>query len=183
MALIKCRECGKELSATALVCPHCGFPNKRKSKLGLIIIAIFTIVLLITSVILLSNFVQKKASEDSYKKIDSLASLDVAIYGDNSVILLSQTTCSYCKKFKPVLEKVQNDYNLDVYEITLDELDSELFDDMTSADNDFGDFFYENNEWGTPLLLLFRDGELVGSLSGYTEEENLVEILKDYDFI
>ena len=41
MALIKCRECGKELSATALVCPHCGFPNKRKSKLGLIIIAIF----------------------------------------------------------------------------------------------------------------------------------------------
>ena len=84
---------------------------------------------------------------------------------------------------RPVLEKVQNDYNLDVYEITLDELDSELFDDMTSADNDFGDFFYENNEWGTPLLLLFRDGELVGSLSGYTEEENLVEILKDYDFI
>ena len=28
MALIKCRECGEEISSTAEVCPHCGFKNK-----------------------------------------------------------------------------------------------------------------------------------------------------------
>lgn len=28
MALIKCPECGNEMSSTALSCPHCGAPNK-----------------------------------------------------------------------------------------------------------------------------------------------------------
>jgi uncharacterized membrane protein YvbJ len=36
MALIKCKECGKEVSDEAFVCPHCGynFPydEKRKEK-------------------------------------------------------------------------------------------------------------------------------------------------------
>lgn len=35
MALIKCKECGKEISDKAKVCPHCGNPittNKKKKK-------------------------------------------------------------------------------------------------------------------------------------------------------
>ena len=28
MALVKCKECGKEIAKTAKVCPHCGFENK-----------------------------------------------------------------------------------------------------------------------------------------------------------
>ena len=30
MALMKCPECGKEMSSTALSCPHCGAPNKQE---------------------------------------------------------------------------------------------------------------------------------------------------------
>ena len=36
MALINCKECGKEISNTAPVCPHCGnllTPNYRKTEL------------------------------------------------------------------------------------------------------------------------------------------------------
>lgn len=29
MALIKCPECGKEISDTAKVCPHCGYKQKK----------------------------------------------------------------------------------------------------------------------------------------------------------
>ena len=195
MALIKCKECGKEISATALICPHCGFPNKKKSKRVIIVIVIVLVIFLLAALLILfGNFVKKQdkvkqneeqenVNVDGYKNIDSLSSLDEAIYGDNSVILLSQTTCSYCKQFKPVLERVKNDYNLDVYEIVLDELDDELVSDMMNSDNEFGDFFYENSDWGTPLLSLFQDGELVDSVSGYTEEASLVEILKDNNFI
>jgi len=32
MALIKCAECGKEISDQAKVCPHCGLPLKKKGK-------------------------------------------------------------------------------------------------------------------------------------------------------
>ena len=37
MALIICKECGKEVSDTAKCCPHCGYRNLQKSggKLGL----------------------------------------------------------------------------------------------------------------------------------------------------
>ena len=32
MALIKCSECGKEISSKATTCPNCGCPNNIKSK-------------------------------------------------------------------------------------------------------------------------------------------------------
>lgn len=28
MALIVCKECGKQVSSSAITCPHCGFPLK-----------------------------------------------------------------------------------------------------------------------------------------------------------
>lgn len=33
MAMIKCRECGAEISASAKTCPKCGAPTKKKSKI------------------------------------------------------------------------------------------------------------------------------------------------------
>ncbi len=32
MALIKCQECGKEISDTAEACPHCGFSSRSENK-------------------------------------------------------------------------------------------------------------------------------------------------------
>ncbi len=32
MALINCKECGKEISDQAKSCPHCGMPLKKKGK-------------------------------------------------------------------------------------------------------------------------------------------------------
>ena len=32
MALINCKECGKEISDMAKACPHCGYPIKKKGK-------------------------------------------------------------------------------------------------------------------------------------------------------
>ena len=32
MSLIKCPECGKEVSTAAETCPHCGYPLKKKNQ-------------------------------------------------------------------------------------------------------------------------------------------------------
>lgn len=34
MALIKCSECGKEISKKAIICPHCGYQSKKLKKRG-----------------------------------------------------------------------------------------------------------------------------------------------------
>ena len=31
MALIKCEECGKEISSSAKICPNCGYKNDNKT--------------------------------------------------------------------------------------------------------------------------------------------------------
>ena len=33
MALIQCPECGKEISTSALSCPHCGYPLQKQGPL------------------------------------------------------------------------------------------------------------------------------------------------------
>lgn len=36
MALIKCKECGKEMSDKAEVCPHCGYSEKKAQEKALL---------------------------------------------------------------------------------------------------------------------------------------------------
>ena len=46
MALIKCEECGKEISSKADTCPHCGYKEKKTGCLGVLgylILALFII--------------------------------------------------------------------------------------------------------------------------------------------
>lgn len=51
MALVACRECGKEISKKADACPHCGFKQKRTSLLTWIV-TIFVGVPVLISVII-----------------------------------------------------------------------------------------------------------------------------------
>ena len=197
MALIKCRECGHMISPKAKQCPHCGYINKRRRNKAIIIgIVILLLVIcfivgfiFITKSIKQENNTQLETTDNDnsekfpYKNITSAAELNEAINDKESIILLAQTTCSYCEKFDPILSKVKNDYDLNVYIIVVDTLDPEIYDEMMNMDNDFGDYFAENTSWGTPTLLLFDNGYLIDDVSGYTEEENLVSILSDDGFI
>ena len=47
MALIKCPECGKEISDKAKKCPNCGYSNKKSGnvyKVGIITIVVIVII-------------------------------------------------------------------------------------------------------------------------------------------
>ncbi|MCT8858317.1 zinc ribbon domain-containing protein [Shewanella xiamenensis] len=68
MALVKCKECGKEVSETANTCPHCGAKNPgiTPAKVGKGCLGVFVFALIISTVIYLSedklklnNFISK----------------------------------------------------------------------------------------------------------------------------
>lgn len=74
MALIKCPECGKEVSDKADSCPECGYPISRRSvpqessrkNKSKIIAAIFAIVLLVFSVSIFLPNTKKKSNYENY---------------------------------------------------------------------------------------------------------------------
>lgn len=56
MALIKCPECGKEISDTAKVCPHCGYKKPLKNPLNVFFYTHPRILGVILAVIILGIF-------------------------------------------------------------------------------------------------------------------------------
>ena len=73
MAMIKCKECGKEISDKADFCPHCGFTYKKKHtilKTGLICICtIILITVLIIIVALIPGLINKIKVNNAIKEI------------------------------------------------------------------------------------------------------------------
>lgn len=118
MALIKCKNCGKEISSKAKSCPNCGCPvelkgsdvtNESKSK-SLVFIYLFIIVSIIITIFFLANREDPPYTgsmvgtflSDSSKLIlrnDGTCSL-TGYY--NNIPIYSSSNCNYIKKTKEV---------------------------------------------------------------------------------
>lgn len=73
MALIKCKECGKEISDSVKSCPHCGYVYKKEhSTIKTIIICVCTIIALVILVLIISllpNYIGKLKGNVAIKEI------------------------------------------------------------------------------------------------------------------
>lgn len=71
MALVKCPECGKEISDTSKRCPHCGYREKKKINKKVFLIGGIIIALLITFGIVFSFINREKPlTELEQKAVD-----------------------------------------------------------------------------------------------------------------
>ncbi len=68
MSLIKCKECGKEISNKARKCPNCGYSNNEK-KVKYICSSIMLIIIIIIIVIILKGY--NKNNKNSYSSYSS----------------------------------------------------------------------------------------------------------------
>ena len=191
IALIRCVNCGKNISNKAKKCPHCGFVNKSDKNIWFIVICILLFCILVCGIFFAyymisnnkeeNNIKTEKSSESlntfSFETIDSENVLDEVINDSNVSILFVQLTCDYCKMFIPILENVSNDYDLKVYMIILDNVDISKFEGNEIFDN------FINSQYGTPTLFLFDNGNLLDVISGYTEKENLINEFMENNFI
>ncbi len=95
--------------------------------------------------------------------------------GERFVFTVVQTTCGYCKMFKPVLNKIAQEHDVPIYYV----------DVLTLSDQDFESFmntvtyFKENERWGTPLTLIYEDKQEIDVLNGYVEEEEVLAFLEE----
>lgn len=93
---------------------------------------------------------------------------------EKSVIVFGQTYCSYCIKFKPVLMKIIDDNKIKINYINYNEVE-----DQDSLEEYVSKFEPFNEDWGTPLTIIFEKGSVVDSFGGYADEATYLSFLRD----
>lgn len=115
--------------------------------------------------------------EDNSKNVEMKSSLQdwlVDTKEDEYVVtVLAQTTCSHCIAFKPVMQKVLNENDFNVYWFEVNTFQTE---DYQTLINEYDLTDYE----GTPYTFITKNGELVAYYSrGAMQEATLLEFLKE----
>ena len=92
-------------------------------------------------------------------------------------MVITQTQCSHCAQYKPVLKEVLHEYNLKAYEIDQEKL----------SKKDLGKLKNIANISGTPTTVFIVDGEEQSTNSrikgAVTSKESIVKRLKAQGYI
>lgn len=123
------------------------------------------------------NFVDSDAKL-SLNYIDYNGFKSVATSSENKILVLGQTTCGYCIKAKPILSKIADEYNIVINYINVDKLSSEEQGKLSKYIKYLGE-----NQWGTPLTLIVKKGEVIDLANGLLSEEEYINKFKDNNFI
>ena len=89
METMKCKECGKELSTKAEICPNCGVRVKKKSTfsiifrvLEIIVVIVVLIILIIVAVAVIKDASYKARKKSFYGKWERISSDNRIVYSE-----------------------------------------------------------------------------------------------------
>lgn len=89
-------------------------------------------------------------------------------------MFIGSEQCGYCTQFKDSIKESLKDNNYKVYYIDISTLTQDEYNELVKTDE-----YMSQNEWGTPLNLLYKDGKRIAELNGYVSSDELVEFLKE----
>lgn len=116
-----------------------------------------------------------------YMKLVDSKKVTMTVFGRN--------TCSWCNKFKPVYNDVAHEYNLDIYYVDSDSFNSTEYSKILNSDVTIpgkcanGTDVKLSSGFGTPLTIFTKNGKSIDCISGYTNKEGLIKVLKDVGLI
>lgn len=93
---------------------------------------------------------------------------------DTFVVVIGRTGCSFCDKYKPVMNEIIDEYDTMMYYVDIAYFAEDDFTTLTNSAS-----YLSENEWGTPLTLVFKKGKFTEAFSGYAEKPTIVNFLKD----
>lgn len=148
----------------------------KKSDIALIVGAVL--------VILISIFAFSGKEEKTEKPVvlsDNFAEIKSTTYSeykdmlDNDktfIVLIVREGCTYCEKFAPIVDEVVKEKNIPIYQVDIATLEEDELQSFQESNK-----YLKNNDWGTPTTLVLKGSEVIDSLSGYTEKEELIKFL------
>lgn len=97
---------------------------------------------------------------------------------DKSIVVIGQTSCSYCIKAKPILNEVSRDKNVKINFLNI----TDLSEDDAKKFSESLDYLKEN-QWGTPLTLIIENGKVIDSANGLLDYNGYVKLFEDNGLI
>jgi len=93
--------------------------------------------------------------------------------GENFIVVIERTGCSFCEDYLPVLETVTNELGIPVYDIDIAELSEDEYDLLSKSNS-----YLKRENWGTPTTLLMSGEVVVDSISGYVDEVEFTDFVE-----
>ena len=115
--------------------------------------------------------------QKDFNDIDIDEYLDLYDGSEDSIVLFSRPTCGYCQIAEPILHHIAYQYKLTINHVNTDEMSSDDETKLVESDDYFSDGF------GTPLLVVVSNGEIVDMVSGLVDTENYVKFFTKHGFI
>ena len=101
---------------------------------------------------------------DEYKKLVSGK--------ENSIIVVGQSTCTYCVNAKVILNDIVASNGTKVNYLNVTYLDDDAKKEFISS------FDYFSGSWGTPLTLIVKDGKIVDKLEQMVSKDEYISFFE-----
>ncbi len=147
---------------------------QKKKNIILGVLVVILVVLICTLIVIIG-----KKNSKAYQSVEelNLATLKDKINNkDKFVLVVTQTGCSHCVAYLPILEEVGEDYKLKFYDINITNL----------SDDEKTEFNKIVRISGTPTTIFYVDGEEVSTSSrlvGEKSKEKIISRLKSEGYI
>lgn len=121
-----------------------------------------------------SGFIKFTCNTETDEEYPNLAKLTYdqyeCLYNSDTpfVMVITQSTCSYCKQYLPFVNEYAGENDLPVYILEIDTMDNTDVQDVLSSLS----YFDDNSDWGTPLTLAIKDKKVATEINGYTNQTN-----------
>ena len=153
---------------------------KKKDTASSVIIFLIIVVILGGLVLMVSH--ESSVNEGNHiKEITYREYKDKINSSDYTIVLLATPTCSHCMAYKPLMNKVANEYNLEINYVnvsssgmTNDEY-NELHDSISVLKDVYSDGY---PVIPTPTTILFKDGKEVAAKTGNIKDTGFLDFLK-----
>ena len=126
----------------------------------------------------LSNYFKEQGVIPKELEMITIDEYEKLLNEEKFIVIIGKTGCGYCDKYKPVVNKVIGEYNINIYYIDISTFSEEDYKRLYQSTS-----LFDDQQWGTPTTLLFERGALVDSIGGYVDEDSVLEFLKAHGVI
>ena len=144
-----------------------------------ILVILGVLVLFVGLVVLALVFSEKKTvNEGEINEIGITEYSKLLASSEKSVIILGSSSCPYAQEARKTAIEIISEYGIEIHYFDLSKMaagDNEKLMDSLE--------YLREEQWGTPLMLIVANGELVEALGGFAGKEGYIAFLKEQGII